>query len=969
MFSSNTSQIAATSSLAEAIDFDGTNDFLSRSTDLTGSADSKTFTFSCWLWHDDWSNSLQIYVQTNTSGLTTPFVIFSISSGTFNVAAYNSAGTEVLNASVASVANAARTFTHVLVSVDLASTSNRAIYINDVARSVTWTTYTNSAIDFTQLYRGIGARPDNTAKNRTRLSNVFLDYTYRDLSIIANRRLFVTADLKPAISQNSVVKYIQNNFAFPNSINNAKFFNNGSTIVYSGSATDTAYSYDLSTPYDLKTAGGPASWQISSVGAWSGPCFNSDGTKAYFANKNNDTIYSHTNSTAWRITGSTNVSATLGTAGSTGDMMLAHDDTQLYRLADSASGGTIQQFSFGTPGDITTLTFVGQINMNSLVSSQNIRSIYVDTLRGFVYTVDVGNFIREFQFGTPKVISSLTSTGKNYFTGTFNYHVAVSPNYLLLGDNANAYIYNITDYDITTAYYGQSSGSPQAPILYLPLTDPTAPGLNQGSGGNFTLTGTVARSGRGPNQYNAPYSDLDGTADYLSRTTAPTGIADGKTFTLAFTASIDSVAAGARILDIGSTTLSRFSANMGNSGELQIVARDSSGTLCFSVSLPVNTLVINRNYNIILSVDLSNTSNRFLYLNGVLQTPTWGTYTNTDIDFLPTGTPSCTVGRATTSGSFLDGRLGALWFNTSYIDLSVAANLAKFVTGTGIDAKPVDLGANGELPTGTSPIIYLPMYGNNAGKNYGTGGDFTVNSGPYTGARGPNEFWGNLATFNGTNSYLSKAGAISGLGNSKTFSLSLFFNKTLGTTDYLISWPTTGGNHTLFFNTATSMNQAWKNTLGNTALGGWNPTIPDATNVHLLICVDMDDVNKCKIYINGTVHAGTPGTFVTGTTLDFASINNPVIGVYDSASLSTVFNGKLSEFYFTNQYIDFTQEANRLKFRDAFGNPVDLTQQIEDAAIPNPAIYMRFPPTSFGTNSGTGGNFTVNGTISDGGQL
>lgn len=37
---------------------------------------------------------------------------------------------------------------------------------------------------------------------------------------------------------------------------------------------------------------------------------------------------------------------------------------------------------------------------------------------------------------------------------------------------------------------------------------------------------------------------------------------------------------------------------------------------------------------------------------------------------------------------------------------------------------------------GTPPLIYLPMCGNNAGKNYGTGGDFTVNSGPFAGARG-----------------------------------------------------------------------------------------------------------------------------------------------------------------------------------------------------------------------------------------
>ena len=35
---------------AEAVSFDRTNDYLSRSSDLTGNADSKTFTFSCWFY-------------------------------------------------------------------------------------------------------------------------------------------------------------------------------------------------------------------------------------------------------------------------------------------------------------------------------------------------------------------------------------------------------------------------------------------------------------------------------------------------------------------------------------------------------------------------------------------------------------------------------------------------------------------------------------------------------------------------------------------------------------------------------------------------------------------------------------------------------------------------------------------------------------------------------------------------------
>ena len=94
-----------------------------------------------------------------------------------------------------------------------------------------------------------------------------------------------------------------------------------------------------------------------------------------------------------------------------------------------------------------------------------------------------------------------------------------------------------------------------APILYLPMDDPATAHVNQGTGGNFTLNGTIARSGRGPNQYNTPYSDLDGAADYLSRTSI-TGIADGKAFTTSFVVNAD--ANGGYVIHFASATSTRF---------------------------------------------------------------------------------------------------------------------------------------------------------------------------------------------------------------------------------------------------------------------------------------------------------------------------------------------------------------------------------------------------------------------------
>jgi hypothetical protein len=697
----------STVAVAEAIDFDGTNDFLSRSSDMTGNANSKTFTFSTFFYTAA-SGTRQRFLADGVG-----YVAIEYDGGRIDVVLYNTALSVVLDAATVTTVPSF-TWMHILISVNMDSTATRSIYINDQAASVTWTTYTTGqTIDWTHPVWRIG---QSSALMKGRLSNLFLDYTYRDLSNATNRRLFVTADLKPA---------------------------------------------------------------------------------------------------------------------------------------------------------------AGQASLN--------------------------------------------------------------------------------------------------PILYLPMNDPTVPGANAGTGGNFTLTGVVARSGRGPNQYNAPYSDLDGSADYLSRTTALTGIADGKTFTVNWCGNFDADA-GNQVFTIATSTTARFYVLMGDgSGRVQVVAYNSSGTTILNGYSASSLLVSGRNYVITISVDLSNTSNRHCYVNGTSVAMTWSPYTNSDIDFAVASSPVTRVGVSSSTANYFNGKLGALWFNTSYIDLSVAANLAKFVSGTGINAAPVDLGATGELPTGTSPLIYLPMYGNNAGKNYGTGGDFTVNSGPYTGARGPNEFWGNLADFNGTTGYLSRTSALSGVSDGKTFTASFFFKSDdIATNGRLLTFCFSNGydfrvgvdgSGYVFIKGDTSAGVEYLRATASTT------AMVAGTTYSIQVSIDLNNTSNRRIYVNGVSQSATWTTY-TNQNFPWTTMPRVTVGaIWNGSGYSSLYNGTLSELYFTTDYIDFSQEANRLKFRDAFGNPVNLTQQIEDAAIPNPAIYTRFPPTSFGTNSGTGGDFTVNGTITDGGQL
>lgn len=179
-----TSQPSA-SGVADAIDFDGATDYLSRSSDLVGNADGKTFTFSIFGWrnatgalHTIYDNG-KITIQINASDQ----VI---------ITGKNAAGTTILSATATAPTIQKQTFDSLLISIDLANTANRSIYIGDAAATVTWTTYTNDALDWTAATHAVGAVYSGAASKYTgRLSSLFLDYTYRNLSIEANRRIFV----------------------------------------------------------------------------------------------------------------------------------------------------------------------------------------------------------------------------------------------------------------------------------------------------------------------------------------------------------------------------------------------------------------------------------------------------------------------------------------------------------------------------------------------------------------------------------------------------------------------------------------------------------------------------------------------------------------------------------------------------------------------------------------------------------
>jgi len=161
----------------------------------------------------------------------------------------------------------------------------------------------------------------------------------------------------------------------------------------------------------------------------------------------------------------------------------------------------------------------------------------------------------------------------------------------------------------------------------------------------------------------------------------------------------------------------------GNENQLLFIGRNSSSTNIFYGEVNgANPRLFNNGewFHILISADLTNASNRHVYINDVSQTVTWNTYTNDTIAF---GQTTVTIGNRSTGGYNFDHNQAHLYLDFTYRDLSTTSNRRIFIDADGGSTSASSLAA-------LNPIIYLPMTsGYEIGVNQGTGGDFTNNGG------------------------------------------------------------------------------------------------------------------------------------------------------------------------------------------------------------------------------------------------
>lgn len=180
--------------IANAVNFDGTNDWLTRGGGLTGAVDNDTALISLWFNMGGGDGAQHGFIW----GLTASHLrVHRQATNDILIQLESGAGVTIWAFLTDETFLAAGGWNHLLVAVDIAA-AKRQIYINDAAAPIHSVTENAGDIDWTQADWSIGAKSAIGAnKLNGDLAEVYMTNEFLDISIEANRRKFITAALKP----------------------------------------------------------------------------------------------------------------------------------------------------------------------------------------------------------------------------------------------------------------------------------------------------------------------------------------------------------------------------------------------------------------------------------------------------------------------------------------------------------------------------------------------------------------------------------------------------------------------------------------------------------------------------------------------------------------------------------------------------------------------------------------------------
>lgn len=229
-----------------------------------------------------------------------------------------------------------------------------------------------------------------------------------------------------------------------------------------------------------------------------------------------------------------------------------------------------------------------------------------------------------------------------------------------------------------------------------------------------------------------------------------------------------------------------------------------------------------------------------------------------------------------------------------------------------------------------------------------------------------NEYVATASDYDGTNDYAKRGADLTGIADGKAGTLSLWLKFTSGsdaTTPKIFSFNNNGATSEHFvlqrlagpggqmdlvgYNAAGTIILRLTTSTAHLAAAGW---------FHFLASWDLAATTSA-LYINDVVASYLIHTN-TNDTLDYTN-GNTIVGARVDGALKTT--ACYSEILFHTTYIDLSVTANRRKFISAAKKPVDLGVDGSTPLGVQPLLYA--PNGNASTNAGSGGNFTVTGTL------
>ncbi len=230
-------------------------------------------------------------------------------------------------------------------------------------------------------------------------------------------------------------------------------------------------------------------------------------------------------------------------------------------------------------------------------------------------------------------------------------------------------------------------------------------------------------------------------------------------------------------------------------------------------------------------------------------------------------------------------------------------------------------------------------------------------------ATGPLKYVPNAVNFDGTNDYLEYNAPLTGAADSTKWSGSVWLRLNSSLHQVLLD----DDDGTGFYIDLDS-------TFGFEIIGNDLDNGPEVLRIrgpiiqnlsagwhHIMWSLDLSDVNKRHIYVDGVDQLLSAPTYNTSGVIDFT---RPATRVGRGAA--NRLNGDIADFWVDfGTYIDLSVEANRRKFISDTGMPMYLGP---NGSIPTgspPDIFLSGDTADWHTNKGTGGGFTENGELTD----